>query len=194
MLAIALLALPAVIAPWAGASARLDVPRGFVRHTSEPYWAWYAPKSWLDSYGANGILISSPTGTLFNDYGQGATPCPPSVTGYFDAISANARKQKALYSLPLASVHYTSIGKVSQPTYGDFHRRYTWKGRRPNGTQVQGELILEIFAVDAANGVCGQRSQNRGAPSRGFADSLRTLRAVQSLIFYNSQPVTRQTR
>lgn len=117
------LALLGAAAPAGSAAPGLDVPKGFVRHTSDPY---------------------------------------------------------------------ASIGKVQQPVYGDFHRRPSWKGRRPNGTQAQRELIFEIFAVDAANGVCGQRTRNRGAPNKSFGASLRTLRAVQSLIFHNSQPITRR--
>lgn len=190
---IALLALGAVVvAPVATASPRAAVPKGFTRHVSAPYWTWYAPKDWTASYGANGILISSPSGALFNDYGAGGVPCPSNVTAYLNGVSSVYKNKKALYTKPLRTVRYTSRSKVRSPSYGYFTQRFTWKGTRTNGTAVQGELILDVFAVDAANGVCGQRSQNRGAPAKGFGASLKTLRAVQSLVFYNSQPVARR--
>jgi hypothetical protein len=141
--------------------------------------------------GANDIYIGSPTGTKFLHYGASAAPCsyPPyytSVSGYFRYVR-NSYKQLSgqaydFYSYPLASARYTSIGPIRALNQAYFRQTNTFVGKRANGTQIQGEMVLDFFAVDSY-GDCGERQQIRSAPSRGINSSINLLRTVQKFIF-----------
>jgi hypothetical protein len=43
----------------------------------------------------------------------------------------------------------------------------SFQGKRPSGVQIKGEIVLDIFVVDAY-GDCGERQQSP-APSKGSA-------------------------
>ena len=170
-------------------SSDAAVPSNFKRHV-EQYWVWYAPRDWVASSGKYDLNISSPTGTLWNKYGYSALVCPNSASQWFDYLRTSFRKGSGggfgLYSKPLGSARYTSIGKAHKlgPAYGDayFREKDLWAGRTKSGKRVQGEIVMDVFVVDAFSGSCGQRFQARGAPVKGNAASIRTLRKVQSTI------------
>ncbi|MGE5407523.1 MAG: hypothetical protein ACM3NV_02820 [Syntrophothermus sp.] len=166
-------------------SAAATPPGNFERHEGA-HWTWYAPPRWTASEGANDIYVGSATGTLFLHYGAGGTPCyqPQEFFEYVRAAYLRARRHSFdLYSFPLASAHYTKVGAIQ--TVGPSYYRQTvkYRGRRPNGAVILGELVLDEFAVEPAGGVCGERQQVRAAPARGIGASLRLLRIVQGVIF-----------
>ena len=186
--ALAIVVLAGLVSP-APASAG-GAPSNFVRHEGQ-HWTWYAPSGWIASEGANDIYIGSPTGTKYLHYGASAAPCsyPPyytNVAEFFRYVRNSYLQLRGqaydFYSFPLASAHYTSIGPIRALNQAYYRQTSTFQGRRANGTQVQGEMVLDFFAVDSF-GNCGERQQIRSAPARGIAASLRQLRTVQSLIF-----------
>jgi hypothetical protein len=187
--AIAIMAIAAI--GFAGAAEAATPPGNFKRHENS-HWTWYAPKGWGAAFGANDIYISSPTGSLYLHYGAGGTPCsyPPyysSVAGFFALIrnsyKQNAKKNFDFYSHGLSSSRYTNVGPARQIRAGYFRQISTFQGKRPNGQQIKGEMVLDLFAVDASSNVCGERQQIRSAPANGIAQSLKLLRIVQSVIF-----------
>ena len=185
--AVAILAA-AVLAAGAGAATP---PGNFKRHENR-YWTWYAPRGWEASFGANDIYIGSPTGTLFLHYGAGGVPCsyPPywtTVNGYFAFIRASylqARGQNFdFHSFPVPNARFTNVAATRQIRNGYFRQVSRFQGRRRNGQQIKGEMVLDLFAVDPLSNVCGERQQVRSAPANGNGRSLRLLRIVQSVIF-----------
>lgn len=165
-------------------------PSNFRRHEMQ-HWTWYGPKNWVAAEGANDLYISSPTGTQYLHYGASAAPCiyPPNysdVSGFFSFVRngylSTAAQNFGLYSHGLRSSRFTSIGAVKQmsPTYVRQTSRFTGKS---GGTAIKGEMVLDFFVVDAASGVCGERQQVRSAPTKGYANSVRLLRKVQTFIF-----------
>jgi hypothetical protein len=180
----------AMLAPFASPGpAGAAYPSNFRRH-QEQYWVWYAPKNWIAASGKNDLQISSPTGTLWNNYGAGGVICYE-PTDWFKYLRNNYRntagRGQGIYSHPLRGAHFTRIGRIKQlpkATYGPayFRQKVLWAGRRKgSGQVVKGEMIMDIFAIDAY-GDCGQRFQTRGAPARGNAKNIRLLRLVQSTI------------
>ncbi|MDQ5894604.1 MAG: hypothetical protein QG596_865 [Actinomycetota bacterium] len=161
------------------------LPSNFRRH-QEQFWVWYGPASWGAASGKNDLQISSPTGTLWNNYGAGGAVCPQTAAQWFQFVSSNFRQTagagSGLYSRPLRNARFTARGQIQQLGQAYFRQRLRWAGNRQNGQQIRGELIMDIFVVDAISGVCGQRFQSRGAPARGNARSIRLLRTVQSTI------------
>ena len=117
-------------------------------------------------------------------------PRASSADQWFDYLRRAFRNSSGgglgLYSKPLRSARYTSIGKSHKlgPAYGDnyYREKDLWAGRTKSGKRVKGEIVMDVFVVDAFSGSCGQRFQIRGAPARGNAASIRTLRQVQSTI------------
>ncbi|MFN8159872.1 MAG: hypothetical protein U0R52_02345 [Solirubrobacterales bacterium] len=189
--AIATLAVAVIGLGVAGTAAAATPPGNFKRHENR-YWTWYAPKGWGAAYGANDIYITSPTGTLFLHYGAGGTPCtyPPyynSVGGFFSLVRKsylqNRRKNFDLYSHPLAGASFTNVSGIRQIQQGYFRQVSRFQGRRPNGERIKGEMVLDLFVVDAFSNVCGERQQVRSAPVNGNAKALKLLRIVQSVIF-----------
>lgn len=160
------------------------IPSSFRRHV-ETFWVWYGPPNWIAASGKNDIQISSPTGTLWNNYGAGGAVCPRTAGQWFQFVSSNfrqtARQGQGLYSKPLAAARYSRRGRIRQRGQGYFRQRLQWAGRS-GGRQIRGELIMDIFVVDALSGICGQRFQSRGAPARRNGRSIRLLRTVQSTI------------
>ncbi len=178
----------AVLAAGVGAATP---PGNFKRHENR-HWTWYAPQGWRASFGANDIYIGSPTGALYLHYGAGGTPCsyPPyytTVNGFFSVIRGGyllARAQNFdFYSFPVPNARFTNVGATRQIRNGYFRQVSRFQGRRPNGRQVKGEMVLDLFAVDPGSNVCGERQQVRSAPASGSGRSLRLLRTVQSVIF-----------
>lgn len=163
-------------------------PSNFRRH-QEQYWVWYAPQNWIAASGKYDLQISSPTGTLWNNYGASALVCPQTAGQWFTYLRNNFRDTagagQGIYSRPLRGTRFTRIGPVRQlpaSTYGPayFRQKVLWTGRRKgSGTVIRGEMVMDVFAV---SGSCGQRFQSRGAPARGNARSIRLLRLVQSTI------------
>ncbi|MCB8915542.1 MAG: hypothetical protein H6532_06890 [Thermoleophilales bacterium] len=163
-------------------------PSNFRRH-QELYWVWYGPGSWLAASGKNDLHISSPTGTLWNNYGASGVICPQTAGQWFKYLRNNFRNTagagQGIYSHPMRGTHFRKIGKIRKlpaarygPAY--FRQKVLWAGRRKgSGQAIRGEMIMDIFAV---SGACGQRFQSRGAPARGNAKSIRLLRLVQSTI------------
>lgn len=165
--------------------AAREIPSDFRRH-EETYWAWYAPKSWVASSGKNDLNISSPTGTLWNKYGVSGLVCPGTADQWFRYLRENYRDTAkggfGLYSRPLKGAHFTKVGKTRRRDTYYWRQTVNWAGKRRSGTKIKGEMVMDIFVVDAFSGVCGQRFQVRGAPAKGFGRSIKTLRAVQSTI------------
>jgi hypothetical protein len=175
----------------AAAAGAATPPGNFKRHENR-HWTWYAPKGWGAAFGANDIYISSPTGTLFLHYGAGGVPCsyPPywtTINGYFslvrDSYLQNTKRSFDFYSHPLRTARYTNVGPTRQIRNGYFRQVSRFRGRRPSGRQIKGEMVLDLFAVDPLSNVCGERQQVRSAPANGIRGSLRLLRIVQSVIF-----------
>ena len=165
-------------------------PSNFVRHEGQ-HWTWYAPSGWIASEGANDIYIGSPTGSKFLHYGASAAPCsyPPyytDVPGFFRYVRNSYLQLRGqaydFYSFPLASAHYTSIGPIRALNQAYYRQISTFQGKTRSGTVIQGEMVLDFFAVDSY-GNCGERQQIRSAPRRGIANSIRLLRTVQKYIF-----------
>ena len=178
----------AVLAAGAGAATP---PGNFKRHENR-YWTWYAPRGWEASFGANDIYIGSPTGTLYLHYGASGTPCsyPPfyaSVNGFFSFIRGSylqARTQNFdFHSFPVPNARFTNVAATRQIRNGYFRQVSRFQGRRRNGQQIKGEMVLDLFAVDPLSNVCGERQQVRSAPANGNGRSLSLLRVVQSVIF-----------
>jgi hypothetical protein len=180
----ALLAIAAALPATAGAASASATPPGnFERHDGE-HWTWYAPPGWVSSEGANDIYVSSPTGTQYLHYGAGGTPCYPPAEFFAGVRSSYQSSHSAfgLYSLPLASARYTKVGPIQEPSPYYYRQSATFQGKRPSGAVVKGEIVLDLFAVDAY-GTCGERQQVRSAPSKEIAKSLKLLRVVQSVLF-----------
>ena len=165
-------------------------PSNFVRHEGQ-HWTWYAPGGWIASEGANDIYIGSPTGSKFLHYGASAAPCsyPPyytNVAEFFRYLRNSYLQLKGqaydFYSFPLASARYTNIRPIRALNQTYYRQTSTFQGKTRNGTVIQGEMVLDFFAVDSF-GNCGERQQIRSAPRRGIADSIRQLRTVQKFIF-----------
>ena len=160
------------------------IPSNFRRHV-EAYWVWYGPANWVAAAGKNDLQISSPTGLLWNNYGAGGAICPRTASQWFEGVSGSFRRTagggQGLYSRPLRGARYTRRGRIQQLGQGYFRQRLRWAGNS-GGRPIRGELIMDIFVVDALSGICGQRFQSRGAPARGNARSIRLLRTVQSTI------------
>ena len=179
LVVVAALAL-ALTVPLAAAAA---VPGNFKRHENK-YWRWYAPPGWTASWGFNGIDILNPVGTMYNGYGHGGVPCPSSVPAYFRGYRAYLRRNNGLYPRRLRSAHYTRVGEIQRRSSTYVFQKATFRGVRQNGTAIRGELQLDIFYT---SGLCGQRSQVRSAPARGYGESLQTLRAIQRALFFKPQ-------
>ncbi|MGK2956178.1 MAG: hypothetical protein ACSLFI_10985 [Solirubrobacterales bacterium] len=160
------------------------LPSNFVRH-KEANWVWYGPESWFASSGANDINVASPTGKLWLKFGSGGVVCPNSAGEWFRSLRNNYRDTAGggfgLYSKPLRTARFTSIGRIQQLDTVYFRQKTKWVGRKRNGQQIRGELTMDVFAVDSF-GTCGQRFLSIGAPSRGNARSLRLLRTVFSTL------------
>ncbi len=185
------LAAAAIVAVCAAGAGAATPPGNFKRHENR-YWTWYAPKGWGAAFGANDIYISSPTGTLFLHYGAGGAPCsyPPhytTINGFFSVVRnsylQNTNRNFDFYSHPLQTARFTNVGQTRQIRNGYFRQTSRFQGRRPSGRQIQGEMVLDFFAVDPFSNVCGERQQVRSAPANGIAQSVRLLRIVQSVIF-----------
>lgn len=163
-------------------------PSNFRRH-QEAYWVWYGPGSWIAASGKNDLHISSPTGTLWNNYGASGVTCPQTAGQWFSFLRNNFRDTagagNGIYSLPMRGTHFIRIGRIQKlpaASYGPayYRQKVLWAGRRKgSGQAIRGEMIMDIFAI---SGACGQRFQSRGAPARGNAASIRLLRMVQSTI------------
>ncbi len=177
-------------APPVDAVAAPNPPSNFRRHEMA-HWTWYGPKNWVAAEGANDLYVSSPTGTQYLHYGASAAPCmyPPNysdVPGFFSFVRNSylsaASQNFGFYSHGLRSARFTSIGAVKQvsPTYVRQTSRFTGKS---GGTAIKGEMVLDFFVVDATSGVCGERQQVRSAPAKGFKNSVKLLRQVQTFIF-----------
>lgn len=179
-----LLAITAALAATASAASASGAPPGnFERHEGV-HWTWYAPPGWVSSEGANDIYVSSPTGTQYLHYGAGGTPCyaPAEFFAGVRTSYASSRSAFSLYSLPLSGARYTKVGPIQEPSPGYYRQSATFQGKRPSGAAIKGEIVLDLFVVDAY-GTCGERQQVRSAPSRGIAKSLKLLRVVQSVLF-----------
>jgi hypothetical protein len=184
-------AVAVVLAAFAAVPALAATPPGNFKRHQNRYWVWYAPRGWEASFGANDIYIGSPTGTLFLHYGAGGVPCsyPPYWTGpngffaFTRASYLQARNQNFdFHSFPVPNARFT--GAATRQIRNNYFRQVsTFQGRRRNGQQIRGEMVLDMFAVDLFNNVCGERQQVRSAPANGIGRSLRLLRIVQSVIF-----------
>ena len=177
-LVLALLLTAAAPPPSSGA-----LPKNFVRH-QESNWVWYGPKSWFASSGPNDINIASPTGTLWEKFGAGGAVCPNSADEWFTNLRNNYRDTAGngfgLYSKPLKTARFTSIGRIrnlSNATFPQYFRQKNkWVGRKRNNRQIRGELTMDIYADRF--GTCGQQFLSIGAPAKGNARSLRLLRTI----------------
>lgn len=171
----------------APALAGQHIPSNFHRHEN-PYWVWYGPANWVDSYGQNDLIVSSPTGEDYLHYGAGGVICADTPAHFFQQIRAYTKQSNGFYGKTLKSSKYTQVGNVRHlPSsfYGPYgYRQQTkWKGKRSNGEQIQGEVTFDFFYVDSSD--CGQAFSVRSAPSQGFNNAIDTLRKIQKLIFYN---------
>lgn len=119
-------------------------------------------------------------------------PCsyPPywsTINGYFGVVRnsyrRNANRNFDFYSHALQTARFTNVGQTKQIRNGYFRQVSRFQGRRPNGQQIKGEMVLDLFAIDPGSNVCGERQQVRSAPANGIGGSLRLLRIVQSVIF-----------
>jgi hypothetical protein len=189
---LALLLVPAVlllVAVPSGAIAAkgTNVPPNFKRHEN-PYWVWYGPANWIDSYGQYDLIVSSPTGDDYLHYGASGTVCYPTPGKYFKWVRQYFKQTGGFYGKKLARSGYTKIGKIKhlpQSYYGPYgYRQQTkWKGVRSSGERIQGEITFDFFYVDAYD--CGQAFSVRSAPANGFDQAIKTLRKIQKLIFHN---------
>jgi hypothetical protein len=164
-------------------------PSNFVRHAGA-HWTWYGPQGWIDSQGANDLYVGSPTGTLFLHYGASAAPCsyPGAYTtiGQFFAYVrkgylAGVHQNYDFYSFGLSGAKFTSKPAPRRIGSNYYRQVLKFRGRRPNGKQIKGEMVIDFFY--AGSGACGERQQVRSAPARGNRGSIRLLRQVQKYIF-----------
>jgi len=174
-----------VVAPSPASAA---VPRDFVRH-EVTHWTWYGPRGWIESEGANDLIVTSPTGTQYLHYGAGGAPCtypgvwstPKEFFSYMRrGYLKGARSNFGLYSRGIKHARYTKVGRISKVGPNYLRQTSTYTGKRGK-TPIRGELVLDFFYVSP--GVCGERQQVRAAPAKGYSKSVKTLRKVQSLIF-----------
>ena len=162
-------------------SAALAVPSSFVRHENR-YWTWYAPQRWVASYNKNGIDITSPTGTKFAGTAFSTlAQCPGNTASFFRQVRSLLKQQDALYSKPLRSARYTSVGPVRNAGGGDKTQHSTFRGTRPSGTGIRGELDIRLIR----QGGCAVVGQASSAPARGYRNSIGTLRQIQNAVFYH---------
>lgn len=94
-----------------------------------------------------------------------------------------------LYSMPLASDHYTSIGATTAHTptiagYGtDFRKQVTFAGTRSDGVRIRGEMVMDY--TESVYGDIGIESfQVHAAPRNGYATTITMLRTIQHCIAY----------
>ena len=162
-------------------SAALAVPSSFVRHENR-YWTWYAPQRWVASYNRNGIDITSPTGTkLAGTAYSTLAQCPSNTASFFRQVRTLLKQQGALYSKPLRSARYTSVGPVRNAGGGDKTQHSTFRGTRRTGAGIRGELDLRLIR----QGGCAVVGQVSSAPSRGYRNSIGLLRQIQRAVFYH---------
>jgi len=175
-----------------------DPPGNWDRH-EDPPWAWYAPDGWIAAAGPYDLNISSPTGVKWVKFGFSAAPVDmtqtdaANATAWFaywrDQVAASSiNGSNGLYSKPLASARYTAIGPLRQlaaqtPYRTRWRQRAEFKGTRPNGKRILGEMVLD-YSVEAIGDTGAESFQIRSAPRRTFDDTVGQLRLVQSLIFY----------
>lgn len=159
------------------------IPSNFVRH-KETNWVWYGPESWFASSGPNDINIASPTGKLWEKFGAGSVVCPNSAAEWFRNLRNNYRDTAGtgfgLYSRPLRTARFTSIGQIRELDTNYFRQKTKWVGRKRSGQQIKGELIMDVYAN--AFGTCGQQFLTIGAPAKGNARSLKLLRKIFSTL------------
>lgn len=173
--------------PFAAARGQ-HIPSDFRRHEN-PYWVWYGPAHWIDSYGQYDLIVSSPTGDDYLHYGASGVICHDTPADYFHYVRGYTKQSGGFYGKQLASSKYTNVGKIRHLPddygYGPYGYRQLdrWKGQRPSGERIQGEVVFDFFYVDAYD--CGQAFSVRSAPSNGFGNAIETLRKIQQLIFTN---------
>ena len=179
----------AVLAAGAGAATP---PGNFKRHENR-YWTWYAPQGWGASFGANDIYIGSPTGRPLPALrGRRHALLLPAVLTHGQRLLLLHPRQ--LPAGPGQNFDFHSFPVPERPLHqrrrrrrqirnGYFRQVSRFQGRRRNGQQIKGEMVLDLFAVDPGSNVCGERQQVRSAPANGNGRSLRLLRIVQSVIF-----------
>jgi len=165
-------------------SAAAGLPDNFERH-KENNWVWYGPGDWVASSGQNDINISSPTGKLWIKFGASGVICPNSADEWFTGLRNSYRNTAGagfgLYSRPLKTARYSSIGPTREISTNYFRQKDKWVGRKRNGQQIRGEFTMDVFAIDGL-GTCGQQFLSIGAPSKGNAPSLKLLRTVVSTL------------
>jgi hypothetical protein len=158
----------------AGTASALNVQR----HENR-YWVWYAPHGWVDTHSANGIDISSPTGTFIVSFGFAPTPGPVS----FRQVRQLLLDTDSLDLHPLRKDHFTDIGRPFSFAGGQ-RQVAEWAAiRRDRGEHVRGVVKIDIFNNPAA-GTYFFEAGNYGAPRGSFQRIEPTLKFVLGHIVY----------
>ncbi|MEK6250449.1 MAG: hypothetical protein AABM43_00675 [Actinomycetota bacterium] len=169
--------LAALSLVWAAsASAKVNL----VRHENQ-YWTWYAPAGWVDAHSANGIDVTSPTGTFHVGYGFSGWYQP--VT-HQDVINL-LLQYGGLDSFPISNVVFTSL---SQPFAfaGGQREILTWTAQRQGGPKIRGVVKIDVFNDDAS-ATYGFATTSYDGPRRKWNDEKGLLARLSKLIFYHPQ-------
>lgn len=178
------------VAVQARAAAAAAVPSGFVKHTST-YWTWFGPRSWIASYGAYGITVSSPTGSATWDYGASSTLCvrasswPASASAFFAQrraqLKAGARASKWTYT------SITGVQTIGVRSY----RQIAYFNATVGGKSLRGRV--QFIYSDNGGGYCYQSSDARVSLKSIFTKTLPTLNNIAAFTTYRGPGVCNPT-
>lgn len=163
-----------------GASAVLaqEVPRGFVRHVERQYWTWFGPADWIASYGAYGIVVTSPAGLDVLDYGFSSVLCAASPGAFFRQRRAQLRT-----AINLQGLRFFNATPARVQRGGSFRQTVQFSGRVAGGPAMRGEVAL-VYAVTSPP-YCYGSTLARYAPAARYAASIKTLRKIWDFTYYS---------
>lgn len=171
LLAGGLLAVPAEAAPVSTSRAlavKASPLPGSVKHTDGKYWAFFAPRGWIASYGAYGITVSSPSGRDAIDYGFSSVLCARGNSFRDSAANyLNNQRQQVLASSGLTRIKVKTATFTQLPPakYGPNYFRATtaFKGRSASGP-VKARMINDYSFYDTT--YCYNRNLSFGVPKK----------------------------
>lgn len=156
-------------------------PAGFTKHTSR-YWTWFGPASWIGSYGAYGITVSSPTGIAVRDYGGSSTLCVRGATWKAQATSYFAgRRTQTRVGSGATAWKWRTVGEVTL-VGTRMYRQVNGFEATVNGKAIRGKLIFQYG--DNGGGYCFGSADSRTAPTARYVELIKTLDAIAAHTTY----------
>lgn len=142
------------------ASLAVAAPSSAMVRKESQWWVWYVPKAnWVAAQSAEGIDITSPTGTLYVGYAFSATPRPWTHREVIDLIVSN----NAMDPHRERNVRIGNGSRVRR--HGAVYRwTYKWTAYRADRNErIRGFLTVDIIRDDSTY-TYGFGAYNRSAP------------------------------